>query len=193
MKRRLAGITWLIMAAFIFLPFFSQCQAQKGKEAKKKNKDTIVVTSNAFKHTSTIPEKYTCDGEDISPPLSWSGIPDSTKSIALICDDPDAPMGTFVHWVIFNIPPEFEGLDANVPKAAVLKSGVAQGKNSTGRFGYMGPCPPRGKPHRYFFKVYALDKKLELKPGIDKKKLLRAMKGHVLARGELMGYYGRKK
>lgn len=188
-----AGLTWIIIAAFLILPLFSQCEAQKEKKVKSKVKDTITVASDAFKQGGSIPQKYTCDGENISPQLSWSGIPDSTKSIALICDDPDAPMGTFTHWVIFNIPHEQEGMAAGVPRSKILKSGAVQGKNSAKRVGYFGPCPPRGKPHRYFFKVFALDAKLDLKPGIDKMTLLKAMKGHILAKGELMGYYGRKK
>jgi len=163
----------------------------KTKGTKQKTKGTLEVLSPAFKHKSNIPVKYTCDGENISPPIRWSGAPEGTKSFALICDDPDAPMGTFVHWVIFNIPADSTELEEALPGVKKLKSTAIQGKNNFGKIGYLGPCPPKGKPHRYFFKLYALDTKLDLKAGIDKKTLLKTMKGHILAKGELMGYYKR--
>jgi len=150
----------------------------------------IKLRSPAFKEGEMIPKKYTCDGEDISPPLFWEGIPEEAKSLALICDDPDAPMGTWVHWVIFNIPPAEKGLPENVPPRKILKNGAVQGKTDFGRVGYGGPCPPGGI-HRYFFKIYALDERISLEPGATKKKLLKAMEGHILAEGKLMGKYGR--
>ncbi len=153
--------------------------------------DNISITSEAFGEGETIPAEYTCDNRDISPPLTWSGIPAGTKSIALIMDDPDAPRGTFVHWVLYGIPPEAQGLPEAVPKNKTLNDGSRQGTTGFGKIGYGGPCPPPGKPHRYYFKVYALDTKLDLPPGVSKADLESAMKGHILAKGELMGRYGR--
>lgn len=142
----------------------------------------LTVSSPAFGNNSRIPAKYTCDGEDVNPPLNVSGIPPKTKSLALIVDDPDAPRGTFVHWVVYNIPPTGRIGEDTVP-------GV-EGTNSGGGRSYGGPCPPPGT-HRYFFKVYALDTELRLESGIGKDRLLEAMKGHVLAVGELVGLYSR--
>ena len=150
----------------------------------------IKIVSSAFGEGAMIPKKYTCDGEESSPPLEWSGIPASAKSIALISDDPDAPMGTWVHWVIFNIPPKETGLAEGIPQKEVLPNGARQGINSSRHIGYDGPCPPSGT-HRYYFKVYALDKMLDLEPGITKKDLLKAMEGHVLGQAQLMGKYKR--
>jgi len=150
----------------------------------------IKITSTAFEHGGRIPARYTCDGEDISPPLRWEGIPRDAKSIALICDDPDAPMGTWVHWVIFNIPPQTQELPEKVPSEPTLDNGAIHGINDFRNYGYGGPCPPGGT-HRYFFKVYALDTTLNLKPGASKAQVLDAMEGHVLAKGELMGKYSR--
>jgi len=150
----------------------------------------IKVKSEAFEEGGMIPKKYTCDGEDASPPLSWTGVPEGTKALALICDDPDAPVGTWVHWVIFNIPPDTTGLSENIPPERVLESGARQGRNDFGNIGYGGPCPPRGT-HRYYFKLYALDKKVDLEPGATKDELLKAMEGHILAEGRLMGRYKR--
>jgi len=137
-----------------------------------------------------IPEKYTCDGSDISPPLSWSGVPDNTQSIALISDDPDAPMGTWVHWVLFNIPPDVDTLPENIPQEEELENGAKQGITDFFRIGYGGPCPPGGT-HRYYFKLYALDTMLDAEAGITKKELLELMEGHILAQGQLMGRYQR--
>jgi len=150
----------------------------------------IKVKSEAFEEGGMIPKKYTCDGEDASPPLSWTGVPEGTEALALICDDPDAPVGTWVHWVIFNIPPDTTGLSENIPPERVLESGARQGRNDFGNIGYGGPCPPRGT-HRYYFKLYALDKKVDLEPGATKDELLKAMEGHILAEGKLMGRYKR--
>ena len=151
----------------------------------------IKVTSTAFSHEGLIPSKYTCDGADVSPPLQWQGIPKGTKSIALISDDPDAPVGTWVHWVLFNLPPDAASLDENVPRQETLPNGARQGKNDFGKIGYGGPCPPSGT-HRYFFKICALDTLLDLPPGSKKSDLLKAMEGHILGRGQLMGKYKRK-
>jgi Raf kinase inhibitor-like YbhB/YbcL family protein len=138
-----------------------------------------------------IPKKYTCDGEDISPPLAWTGVPDGAKSVALVSDDPDAPRGTWVHWVVWNIPADKGGLAENVPKNASLQDGTKQGVTDFRRPGYGGPCPPGGV-HRYYFKVYALDAALELPDSTTKADLVKAMEGHVLAEGSLMGKYTRE-
>jgi Raf kinase inhibitor-like YbhB/YbcL family protein len=137
-----------------------------------------------------IPERYTCDGTDVSPDLAWTGIPEGTRSLALICDDPDAPMGTWVHWVLFNIPPDETGLPAEVAPEASLSNGAIHGTNDFSRLGYGGPCPPGGT-HRYYFKLYALDTKLNLDSGATKAQLEDAMESHILAEGQLMGKYSR--
>ena len=157
-----------------------------------KNVMNFQITSAAFSEGQPIPAKYSCEGSDISPPLQWTNTPASTKSFALIADDPDAPMGTWVHWVLYDLPPDATGLPEDVAKTQVIASGAKQGLNTWPRLGYGGPCPPPGKPHRYFFKLYALDRMLDLKPGATKKDLLKAMEGHVLAEGQLMGTYQRK-
>jgi Raf kinase inhibitor-like YbhB/YbcL family protein len=152
----------------------------------------IQITSIAFSEGQPIPQKYTCQGSDISPPLAWTNTPLNTKSFALIADDPDAPVGTWVHWVLYDLPATATGLAENTPKSPQLPDGARQGNNGSHGTGYEGPCPPPGKPHRYFFKLYALDAMLDLKPGLAKKDLLKAMEGHVLAEGQLMGTYQRK-
>jgi len=151
----------------------------------------ITITTSAFMEGEGIPAKYTCDGENASPPLSWSGVPEGVESLALICDDPDAPRGTFVHWVLFNLPPDTSGLPENVPPQETLANKARQGRNDAGKIGYTGPCPPSGI-HRYYFKIYALDAALDLDPGSTKAELLDAMEGHILAQGRLMGRYSRR-
>jgi Raf kinase inhibitor-like YbhB/YbcL family protein len=151
----------------------------------------IKVTSSAFQEGGMIPPKYTCDGEDVSPPLEWDGIPDEAQSIALISDDPDAPMGTWVHWVLYNLPADARGLEEGIPANEVLTNGAKQGTTDFGRVGYGGPCPPGGT-HRYFFKVYALDAQVEPAPAATKEQLLKAIQGHILAEGQLMGKYKRQ-
>jgi Raf kinase inhibitor-like YbhB/YbcL family protein len=148
------------------------------------------ITSTAFANEGMIPRRFTCDGEDISPPLSWKGMPGGTKSLALIADDPDAPRKTWVHWVVYNLPASSGGLPENVPPEKTLADGGRQGTSDFGRIGYGGPCPPSGT-HRYFFKLYALDSELGLAPGATKEELLQAMAGHVLAEAQLMGRYRR--
>ncbi len=151
----------------------------------------IQVTSSAFKDGEMIPHKYTCDGDNMSPPLAWSDIPAGAKSIALISDDPDAPRGDWVHCVILNMPPDTKGLPENIPSDEKVDNGAIQGMHDGGGIGYGSPCPPSGT-HRYYFKIYVLDKMLGLQPGITKKELLKAMEGHILAQGELMGRYKRR-
>ncbi len=152
---------------------------------------SVTVTSSAFDEGNMIPTKYTCDGKDVSPPLTWGGMPAETKSIALIADDPDAPAGTWVHWVVWNIPPETRRFPEGMAAEAALDDGTRQGITDFGRPGYGGPCPPSGV-HRYYFKVYALDTMLELPDRARKADLLAAMDGHILAEGQLMGKYSRK-
>jgi len=151
----------------------------------------IELTSKAFREGETIPKEYTGDGKDTSPPLQWGEPPAGAKSFALICDDPDAPRGTWVHWVLFNLPPETRQLAEATSTQEGLSNGARQGKNDFGKVGYGGPAPPRGKPHRYFFKLYALDTMLDLPAGSTKAQLVDAMKGHVLAEGQLLGKYSR--
>ena len=152
------------------------------------------LTSGAFADGTPIPVKHTCDGPDVSPALAWADTPANTKSFALIMDDPDAPMGTWVHWVLWNLPGTLGSLPENVPKTETLNAygGALQGNNTWPKIGYYGPCPPPGKPHRYYFKLYALDGPLSLKTGATKADVERAMQGHVLAQAQVMGTYGRK-
>ncbi len=152
---------------------------------------TFELTSEAFAQGEPIPTPYTCDGDDISPPLQWTVPPSDTQSLALIMDDPDAPMGTWVHWVIYNIPADARTLEASVPPEAERPDGSRHGQNSWRRNDYGGPCPPSGV-HQYVFKLYALDTTLDLEAGATKKQLLQAMEGHVLAQAELTGTYQRK-
>ncbi len=149
------------------------------------------IVSPAFSAGGTIPKKFTCDGANNSPQLTWTDPPAKTQSFALIMDDPDAPVGTWVHWVIYDLPANARELAEGVSKQEQLPSGATQGRNDFGKIGYGGPCPPPGKAHRYFFKLYALDAKLGLKFGATKSDVERSMQAHLLAQTELMGRYGR--
>ncbi len=154
----------------------------------------FALTSTAFTDGTAIPAKYTCDEADVSPPLAWSGAPAGTVSFALIVDDPDAPAGTWVHWVLYNLPATTAELPENVAKVETLDLGGArQGRNDFQRPGYGGPCPPPGPAHRYFFKLYALDAPLRLKAGATKQDVEAAMKGHILATAQLVGTYARQR
>jgi len=183
----------IVVSATVPILLFCSCEESKqaGSRAEGDKKMEIKITSSAFEDGGMIPAKYTCDGADISPPLKWEAVPEGTKSIALISDDPDAPMGTWVHWVIFGLPADTKELAENIPPDKILPNGAKQGTSDFGRIGYGGPCPPSGT-HRYFFKVYALDAELDLQAGARKKDLLRAMEGHILAEGQLMGKYKKK-
>lgn len=152
---------------------------------------TIQLSSTAFGEGASIPKPYTGDGKNVSPPLRWADPPAGTKSFALVCTDPDAPRGTWVHWVLFNLPGDTRELSEAVPPQEALASGARQGKNDFRKIGYGGPAPPPGKPHRYFFTLYALDTLLDLPAGATRDQLTAAMQGHVLAEGQLMGRYGR--
>jgi len=149
---------------------------------------SIKLTSTAFKEGEPIPRQYTCVGVNVSPPLEWSGVPKSAKTLVIIADDPDAPSGTWVHWVLYNLPADNIGMVENLPATDELKAGGFQGKNDFGKIGYGGPCPPSGT-HRYFFKIYALDNELLLKSGATKAEVEKAMEGHVVAQGQLIGTY----
>lgn len=151
----------------------------------------LELKSSAFEAQATIPSKYTCDGPDVSPELSWNDPPEGTESFSLICDDPDAPGGTWVHWVLYDLPSNVRGLPQDVPKQKTLHNGAKQGITDFRKIGYGGPCPPRGPAHRYFFKLYALDAMLNLPPGKTKKGVEKAMEGHILAQAELVGLYKR--
>lgn len=148
------------------------------------------IMSSAFKDGEQIPVKYTCDGDDVSPPLEWTGVPEGTKTLSLICDDPDAPMGTWVHWVVFNIPGDLTQLPERISPERELDVGAIQGMNDFKKIGYGGPCPPSGI-HRYFFKIYALDTKLDLPSGAQKSHVMLSMEAHVLGEAHLMGTYRR--
>jgi len=151
----------------------------------------LELSSPAFKEGEYIPPAFSCSGSDISPPLNWKGIPPGTVTLALTCTDPDAPVGTWTHWVIFNIPASLPGVEEHFSRRSLLPSGISQGMNDFREVGYMGPCPPPGRPHRYFFKLYALDRLLKLPPGVSRAELEKAMREHTLARAELMGLFRR--
>jgi Raf kinase inhibitor-like YbhB/YbcL family protein len=150
----------------------------------------LSLSSPAFEEGGEVPDKYSCDGKNISPPLSWSGVPVGTGSFVLIMDDPDAPGGVFTHWVLFNLPPDILELAEDIPNKSELESGALQGKNGMGRTGYFGPCPPGGT-HHYRFTLYALDKPIDLAAGVSKERVLETMEGHILAEAQLMGTYRR--
>ena len=164
-----------------------------GRQAPQEGVSEMVLslTNPAFEHGKKIPGKFTCLGQDVSPELKWDNAPEATKSFALICDDPDAPGTTWVHWVVWAIPATAAGLSEAIPPDPVLDDGTRQGTTDFGRIGYGGPCPPPGKAHRYFFKLYALDGITELEPGATKKQLLQTMEGHILAQTELVGTFAR--
>jgi Raf kinase inhibitor-like YbhB/YbcL family protein len=151
----------------------------------------FTLSTAAFQNGGDIPKKFTCEGEDVSPPLSWQGTPFGAKSLSLIADDPDAPAGNWTHWVLFDLPPTTTGLPENVAKVDQLPTGGKQGRNDFRKTGYGGPCPPPGKAHRYFFKLYALDGSLDLPAGASKAQVEQGMQGHILGTAELMGKYKR--
>lgn len=160
------------------------------EEEEAPSDETVMnIISTAFEDGETIPIRYSCDDENISPALSWSGIPEGTQSFALILDDPDAPGGTFIHWVIFNIPGDTFELEEALSSNPELSNGIVQGRNDFGTIGYVGPCPPSGKTHRYFFILYALDQAIDLSAGVSKVQLREAMQGHIIAEAQLMCIY----
>jgi Raf kinase inhibitor-like YbhB/YbcL family protein len=186
----------IIYLLLISLLVFNCGHKEETKSVTNKTKQEktmeLKITSTAFEDGDMIPKNYTCDGDNVSPELSWSGAPAETKSFSIICDDPDAPVRIWVHWVVYNIPGNSKGIAEAVSTDKKLNNGTLQGLNDFGMTGYGGPCPPRGT-HRYFFKVYALDTALTIQEDVTKDVLLASMEGHVLAEGELMGRYSRNR
>lgn len=168
-------------------------QAPEHRAKKIKNQTfTIALQTRAFRKQTRIPVIFTCEGRDISPDLSWDQVPPKTQSIAILCEDPDAPHGVWTHWVLYNLPPGIRKLAKGVPAKEKFSNGTMQGKNDFGKIGYNGPCPPPGHGrHRYFFRLFALDIKLNVAPGLTRQELLDTIQGHVLGKGVIMGYYSR--
>jgi len=189
--KKLKTLAW-VASLFPWVFAFGLVSTLMGQN-QKKNKilKEMHIHSNGFQQNEMIPSKYTCDGINVSPHLEWSEFPSETKSFALICDDPDAPSGTWVHWVLFNIPLTITQLPENFLLKNKSIKGIPGGRNDFGKMEYGGPCPPGGI-HRYFFKIYALDTFLNEKEGISAATLVKAMEGHILAKGDLMGKYSRK-
>ena len=181
------------MAAMALAAGLAGCAPAKEGEgvAAKQEGGALQISSSAFAAGDTIPRNHTADGKDVSPALTWQGTPGGTMSFVVLCDDPDAPRGTWVHWVLYDLDPGVTTLAAGVLTTPGVAGGGSQGKNDFGKIGYGGPSPPLGPAHRYFFRVLALDRKLGLPPGATMREVLAAAEGHVLARGELMGRYGR--
>ena len=169
----------------------SQEDAGADKAGAQEEGRTMKLSSTAFQNGGMVPKEYTGDGADLSPPLAWTDPPEGTVSFALICDDPDAPIGTWVHWVVYRIPPDCRGFYEGTPTEEMLPEGIHQGKNDFRKTGYGGPAPPPGKPHRYFFRLFALDVLLPPSGAMSAGELRKAMEGHVLAQADLMGRYGR--
>ncbi len=185
---------WFLPLILSFALVQMTCQAQSQQQPSNTQEGKSMafrLSSPAFAHEATIPVKYTCDGPDVSPPLKWDGLPDGTQSLVLICDDPDAPMGTWVHWVMYNIPTSVTELPEGVPTEPTVLNGIVQGINDFKRIGYGGPCPPAGKPHRYFFKLYAVDIPTNWESGLTKAAVLKKIEGHILGEAQLMGRYQR--
>ncbi len=176
----------LIILLLLITPHATQAKSQN------RSSDVLEIYTPSFKNNSGIPEKYTCDGEDISPPIKWKGTIKGVKSWAVVCHDPDAPAGDWVHWVIYNIPPHATSLPEGVPKKYKLSDGSKQGVNDFNKTGYNGPCPPPGNPHRYVFELFAVKSRIKPKKNMSMKELLRFLKDKTLAKAELIGLYSRK-
>lgn len=191
--RKISFIVGVSLLMLMFLACASRPQSVTPPQASSSPNEAhieIKVTSPAFKEGQPIPGAYTCDGANVSPPLEWSGVPKNAKTLAIICYDPDAPAGTWVHWVLFNLPADKTGLVENTQATETLSGGGMQGTNDFKKIGYGGPCPPSGT-HHYFFKLYVLDAELSLKPGATKAELEKATAGHIVTVGQLMGTYSR--
>lgn len=182
-----AIVSILFTGTFVFFNY----QSEEANVMAEEEYQRFELVSSTFKEGGDIPKKHTCDDTNKSPQLSWGDPPAETKSFALLVEDPDAPGKTWTHWILFNLSPETRQLSDEVPAKKNLWEKVKQGTNDFGKVGYGGPCPPKGAPHRYFFRLYALDKMLNLKPGATRQELLKTMEGHILALGELMGRYQR--
>ena len=179
------GILVLVMIVAASILYFS-----KERQETKTGINHFEVSSS-FKEGEVIPVKFTCDGKDISPSIAWSGLQQETQSIVLILEDQDAPTGVFIHWILYDISPQLTGLAEGIEKSPQILGVGYHGLNSFGRVEYSGPCPPEGAPHRYIFKLYALDTRLNIDAGANSKKVSSAMQGHILAQGELTGLYGK--
>jgi len=187
-----AGLLWrilLLVALLLAVPFLASCRHHE-QEIVAASGAVLTLSSESLKDGS-VPKEFTCDGEDKSPALAWTAPPASAKSLALTVTDPDAPSGTFTHWVVYNLPANINGLPVGVPKQGQLAHGGRQGKTDFGQVGYGGPCPPAGKEHRYVFTLYALDTMIDVDAGAPRDHVEAAMKGHLVAKGELVGRYGR--
>jgi len=180
-----------ILSLIVMLLLLPACKTTTPKEIPTENiKNTILLSSSAFNNLEKIPVRYTGDGDDVSPSLQWSNIPQDPQSFAIVMDDPDAPLSTFTHWIIFNISINKSGLTEGISQALTLQDGSKQGKNDFGNIGYNGPRPPSGQTHHYRFTIYALDKVLDIEGGVSIKGFLKAINGHILAKGILVGLYG---
>ncbi len=184
MKKIIIRWDWLIGLGVLLI--LAGCMGQGRTDTVEGGSEmSIQITSSAFTEGGTIPRIYTCDDQNVSPPLAWTGVPTNTISLALVMDDPDASSGSWVHWVLYNLPPAQNSLEQG------KSGGGTQGKNDFGKISYGGPCPPRGSNHHYYIKIYALDSRLDLKEGASKAQVETAMRGHILAQGQLMGRYSR--
>jgi hypothetical protein len=190
-EKRVINVKMPVLCVAFVLLFSGQTLNRNTSKVKGGTAMEIKVSSTVFKEGEMIPKIYTCEGKNISPPLIWTDVPHGAKSLALIADDPDAPRGTWVHWVLFNIPADAKELSENIPRRSTLGNGARQGINDSHGLGYDGPCPPSGT-HRYYFKFYVLDVVLTLESGATKVQLLKAMEGHILGEGQLMGKYKRQ-
>ena len=194
-NRKFAASAAMVLIAAVLAALLASSCAEAKKPAKKNTKGAKMawtIKSNSIAEGKRVPDKFTCSGADVSPALSWDPAPKGTQEIVLIMDDPDAPVGTWTHWIVYGIAPEKTSFPENVEKAAIAKSiGALQGVTSFKRPGYGGPCPPPGPTHRYFFKLYALDKKTGLPAGATLTQVETAIKGRILAEATLMGTYSR--
>jgi Raf kinase inhibitor-like YbhB/YbcL family protein len=182
---------WFVVAVAILAGGFGLSERGEAKKKRGGKRMQLQVTSTAFHEGGMIPARYTADGADVSPPLKFEGAPVTAKTIAVICDDPDAPRGTWVHWVLYNLPATVTELPEHVPAQPAASNGMRQGVNDFGTVGYRGPAPPSGT-HRYYLRVYALNTTLDLSPRATKAQLEKAMVGRIVAHGELMGKYSRE-
>jgi hypothetical protein len=185
-------ILFIVSASMVVMLFSHRdVLASSSSSSPKEPAMSLTISSPSFTNGGDIAKKFTCDGADVSPQLNWTDPPSGTVTFALLADDPDAPAGNWNHWTAWNLPAGLRRLTENIRKSAHLPDGSLQGPNDFGKSGYNGPCPPPGKPHRYYFKLFALDVKLDLPPTASKKELEAAMKGHILAQADVMGRYGR--
>ncbi len=191
-RQQIVGLAAAALAAGLLLACGTSTSAFENAGMKKGAAMHFALSSPEWKAGESIPREFTCDGRDVSPPLAWDAPPAGTRSLSLVVEDPDAPGGTFIHWVLYDLPAGARELPENVPAKDDVPGGARQGRNSFGRVGYGGPCPPPGPAHRYYFRLYALDRKTSLNAGAGHADLDRAMRGHILAQAEFMGRYQRR-